>query len=120
MNWLAVFIGGGIGSVLRYGLSLAFRHLELTSFPIATLAANVLSCLLLGWLVFRFSWTEQPTLAALLIVGVCGGFSTFSTFSLETLQLMRSGQTLWAIINVALSIAVCIIILFAWSKTINE
>lgn len=120
MTWLAVFIGGGLGSLLRYALSVFIRQLELSTFPLATLSANILSCLLLGWLVFKLPFSSNPTVVAFLVIGFCGGFSTFSTFSLETLQLMRSGQMAWAVANVLVSISSCLTILFFWSKSLIQ
>ena len=107
MNALVVFIGGGLGSLLRYGLSLAIGS---RGFPIATLAANVAGCFLIG--IFgaagaRFSWSETTRL--LLTVGLCGGFTTFSTFSKESLALLEGGSyglfALYAAGSIAIGIA---------------
>ena len=99
---ICVFIGGGIGSVIRYGISLAKDHLRLnplswlgqTMLPWPTLTANVLGCLLIGLfysLSDRLGWSPEHRL--LLTTGLCGGFTTFSTFSNEGLMLLRSGHT---------------------------
>lgn len=99
---LYVFIGGGTGSVLRYLVSLIQAHLRLnplstlgqTLFPWPTLTANVLGCLLIGLfysLSARLGWSAEVRL--LLTTGLCGGFTTFSTFSNEGLQLLRTGHT---------------------------
>lgn len=119
MNLLLIFLGGGLGSLLRFSLSWLFRSMEITRFPWATLAANFLSCILLGWLVYKLDATKSPLLFAFAVVGVCGGFSTFSTFSLETLELVKNGQMMWAILNVALSLVTCLFILFVWSKSLE-
>lgn len=95
-----VFIGGGFGSVLRYAIALSKEHLRLnplstlgqTVFPWPTLTANVLGCLLIGLfysLSSRLGWSPETRL--LLTTGLCGGFTTFSTFSNEGLQLLRQG-----------------------------
>lgn len=98
---LLVFLGGGCGSVLRYGFVLAKDHLRLnplsalgqTLFPWPTLSANVLGCLLIGLfysLSSRLGWS--PEVRLLLTTGLCGGFTTFSTFSNEGLSLLRTGN----------------------------
>lgn len=98
---LLVFLGGGCGSVLRYGFVLAKDHLRLnplstlgqTVFPWPTLSANVLGCLLIGLfysLSSRLGWS--PEVRLLLTTGLCGGFTTFSTFSNEGLSLLRTGN----------------------------
>ena len=121
MNSLvAVFIGGGLGSVFRYLLSLQIKNLNWIELPIATLGANILSTLILGLVAL----TLKPTMTSqwpilLLTVGFCGGFSTFSTFSLETFQLLKNGQLAWAAANVVFSILACLSILFFLSKTIK-
>ena len=103
----AVFVGGGIGSVLRYALArwaLASGREALWG----TLAANVLACLLLGYLL---SHATPPRAVAgalpwrlLLITGLCGGFSTFSTFSLEALTLAQDGRSGAALAYVSASL----------------
>ena len=100
-----VFLGGGLGSVMRYGLArwaLATGREALWG----TLAANVLACALLGYLLARSDgeWLAQPPARLLLAVGLCGGFSTFSTFSLEALSLLQAGRTGSAIAYVVASI----------------
>lgn len=95
-----VFLGGGIGSLLRYGIArLTAPYAPL--FPYATLLANVLSCILLGYLAglsLRGGLDEPPKL--FLMTGLCGGFSTFSTFSNETFGLLQSGHFALAVLNV--------------------
>ena len=90
MNALVVFIGGGAGSVLRYAVGLCIGT---AAFPWATLAVNICGSLaigLFGGLSERFGWPEAVRLA--LMVGLCGGFTTFSTFSKESLALAQSGR----------------------------
>lgn len=117
---LAVFIGGGLGSVSRYGLSVLFRFLGQTHWPIATFAANMLATIILGIMVFGYKPQAPSSLVFLLITtGFCGGFSTFSTFSLETLFLIKNGQTSWALANVLVSVIMSLFILYFLSKTLK-
>jgi len=110
---VAIFIGGGLGSVSRYGISILGTKLFDYKFPIGTLLANLLSCIVLGLLVGAFQDKfNSEELRALLILGFCGGFSTFSTFSLETLNLMKAGQYWMAALNVIISVLACLFILY--------
>ncbi|OCZ68646.1 protein CrcB, partial [Achromobacter xylosoxidans] len=84
MNLVLVFIGGGLGSAARYGMSLAALRLSWIAFPYATLATNVIGCFVMGLitelLALKFS-VSQPT-RLFLTTGIVGGFTTFSTFAL--------------------------------------
>ena len=103
---LMVFLGGGLGSLFRYGIAYGMKPFEFT-FPYATLAANILSCIVLGFLV-SISTQLSDGVKLFLLVGFCGGFSTFSTFSNETFQLFQSGAHLQALLNIGGSILVCL------------
>ena len=121
MYWLYIFIGGGIGSLLRYAISLiSFRVLTVT-FPIATLISNSLACLILGVIVYAFSGKtiQYEWVQPLLVIGLCGGFSTFSTFSNETVQLFTSGNALMAILNILISLASGIGIIYVFQNTVK-
>ena len=103
--------GGFAGSVLRYALSGAVhRCLPFSHFPFGTLAVNVIGCGLIG-LFAGLADARQvvgPALRLVLFLGVLGGFTTFSTFSLETLALVRDGEPLKAGANVMGSVALCL------------
>ena len=107
MSFLLVFLGGGLGSLGRYGLALWLQPLA-RRFPWATLAANGLACLVLGCVLGLQLRTGLPASWRLLLAtGFCGGFSTFSTFTAETWQLWQNGQAGLALINTAGSLTVC-------------
>ena len=107
---LAIAAGGAIGALLRYWTSLAVHSRLGTGFPYGTLAVNVLGSLLMGflyiWLIERMA--AGPALRAFLLIGVLGAFTTFSAFSMETLNLIEGGQAGKALLNIAVSITVCI------------
>lgn len=116
MNYLLVFLGGGIGSILRYGISHWFPY-NGQGIPWATFLANISACFIVGLsLIFLKDKTGFQDWQLFLITGVCGGFSTFSTFSLETVQLMQMQNYLWAGMNILLSILSCLFILFLFVK----
>ena len=117
-NVLAIFIGGGLGSLVRYGISgFAVARFK-TIFPIATLTSNVLSCIILAvTITFLSSRTDMsPAWKMFIITGFCGGFSTFSTFSYETVELIRSGNTIYAIANILISVVVCAGLVYVIAK----
>jgi CrcB protein len=107
---LAIAAGGAIGALLRYWTSVAVHSRLGTTFPYGTLAVNVLGSLLMGflyvWLIDRFA--AGPALRAFLLIGVLGAFTTFSTFSMETLNLMEAGHPGKALVNVLVSVIVCV------------
>jgi len=100
---LFVGIGGFTGSILRYVISGAIQQLtQSTSFSYGTLAVNVLGCLIIGilsQLAESYGLLTAET-RALLITGVLGGFTTFSTFSNETMNLFRDSETLLGLLNI--------------------
>ena len=110
---LAIFIGGGLGSVARYGISELVKMIWKGQFPLGTLLANLLSCVIIGLLLGYFNnKINSQELRSLILIGFCGGFSTFSTFSKETLELFQNGNAAIAIINIIVSLVFCILILW--------
>lgn len=108
---LAIAGGGAIGAVLRYWVSNSAYDLLGKNFPYGTLVVNVVGSLLMGFLAI---WLLERTfggtaLRAFLLIGLLGSFTTFSAFSLETLNLMENGQLLRALSNALLSVVLCVL-----------
>ena len=106
MRWAALVTGGVAGTVARYALSGFVYRFSGTDFPYGTLAVNLAGCLVIG---FLSSLSEEkfllgPNARLLLMAGFCGAFTTFSTFMLETGNLIRAGEMLRAFANVAVSV----------------
>jgi len=105
-----VGLGGFIGSVSRFWLSsLAYRILG-QDFPYGTLLVNVFGCFLIGFLMafFEERFTVIPNLRVFLTIGILGGFTTFSSFSYETVALLREGSYFVGLLNVFISVFVCL------------
>ncbi|CAN0586633.1 unnamed protein product [Ectocarpus sp. 12 AP-2014] len=105
--YLAVGIGSGVGSALRYGVSLLSHAVLGGYFPWGTLIVNVLGSCLIGYLAATISRSPHGHLVRfqpLLIAGFCGGFTTFSLFSLETLYLVQLGQPWIALVYILISL----------------
>ncbi|HRG32981.1 MAG: CrcB family protein [Saprospiraceae bacterium] len=107
-HFLLVFIGGGTGCCLRYSLGvITFSHPKL--FMVPTLLVNILASCILGFLMYRYiAHPEKEWIRTLLMVGFCGGFSTFSAFSFENFLLLRNGEWLWAAGYAMISVIACL------------
>ena len=113
MNYLWIGLGSALGGMARYGCSgLAARYIG-AAFPWGTLIVNVSGSLVIGFLaalaVADGRLLISPDARAFLMIGLCGGFTTFSAFSIETLDLARDGDWLWAGANVVLSVVLCLL-----------
>ncbi|MDD8058217.1 MULTISPECIES: fluoride efflux transporter CrcB [Shewanella] len=112
-NVLLVAIGGSIGAVLRYLLSIFMIQLFGSSFPFGTLMVNILGSFLMG-VVYALGQLSHvsPEIKALVGVGLLGALTTFSTFSNETLLLMQDGLWHKAILNVLLNVTLCLLMVY--------
>jgi CrcB protein len=104
MNWFYVFLGGGAGAMMRYAIGLAFKSKQ---FPWATLTANLIACILIG-ILFAYQLRDNKSMWLLLAVGLCGGLSTFSAFSLESVELFQQGNYKYAVLNIIISLLGCL------------
>jgi CrcB protein len=104
MNWLIVFLGGGIGSMLRFGVGklIPFKGI---SFPWSTFFSNFLACLIFAFaLIVIQKSPKNDWIQPFVLVGICGGFSTFSTFSFENYQLFQTGNYGILLLNIFVSL----------------
>ena len=104
-KWLLVMLGGSLGAASRYGVSLLSARLLGTQFPYGTLVVNLAGCFLIG-LLFALADRSRlltPDVRLLLITGYLGALTTFSTFSLETVNAGRAGLTLQALTNILIN-----------------
>lgn len=112
-------IGGALGALLRYAVAQLCSDVRLLSLPVGTFAVNLLGCLLLGLLT---GWGEQHAgiprhVMLMLTVGGCGAFTTFSTFSSETIKALETGYVWQAVVYVAASLTFGLL-LFWWGKNL--
>lgn len=114
LNILSVGLGGFIGAVCRYLIGLIPLN-ETTSFPIKTFVINVIGCIIIGAIAVTAAKNSSLNSHLLLFikVGLCGGFTTFSTFALETVDLMKNGNFMLAFTYVLGSVLVGIGVIFA-------
>lgn len=113
MNYLWVAAGSAFGGVLRFWMAASVGRATGGAFPWGTLAVNILGSAFIGW--FATYTAPQgrmivaPEIRLFVMTGICGGFTTFSTFSLETLRLAQDGEWARAAANAALSLSLCLI-----------
>lgn len=116
MNYLIIFIGGGVGSILRYLIGQTVLKYSQNLF-LSTFISNILACLIFA-IYFKistqFSYNEQTKL--LILTGFCGGLSTFSTFGFETFVLLKQQHYLFAFLNVIVSIGIALAMFYFISK----
>ena len=102
----AIALGGATGTLLRYAVGLLLAPATLR-FPLATLLINVSGSFLIGWFA-EYPGLVNPTVRVALIVGLCGGFTTFSAFSLETVRLIERGEVARAAFYAGASVILCV------------
>ncbi|MCA9275575.1 MAG: CrcB family protein [Phycisphaerales bacterium] len=124
LKLVLVFLGGGVGASMRYGAGVLVARLTpegaetphwLAMYPVATMLVNLLGCGLIGlaWGLLGDPKDGNETIRLALIVGVLGGFTTFSSFGWEMLELMQEGRALTAIIYAVLSVGVGLLCAYA-------
>ena len=108
---LLIFFGGGLGSVVRYLLGKCINTWHSYQFPLGTLVVNIAACFILGFIIGLADHRQliSPSTRLFWVVGFCGGFSTFSTFSNETLTLIQTGLTASSLLYIGLSILLCLV-----------
>ncbi len=118
MKWLLIFIGGGLGSALRYSLFTLNKKVNFFQLPVGTIIANILACITMALLLFLISkkYINPSIWSYLGLIGFCGGFSTFSTFSMESAMLIKSGMWWAAALNIVVSMLSCITLLYFFTK----
>lgn len=104
--------------MLRFFTGKMTNYLFPSNLPIGTLVANLGSCIILGIAlgVFKERITSATSAHLFLVTGLCGGYSTFSSFSLESLKLFQEGMILYAVLNIILSVVLCLLILWMFLK----
>ena len=113
-----VFLGGGFGSLSRFGIGKFISNFHISKFPIGTLSANILATLILGLTIFflKDKIDSNNFIKYFVIIGFCGGFSTFSTFSLETITLFKDGFVYYGFVNILMSLSVAFLIIWVLVK----
>lgn len=110
-KYLLIGLGGAAGSLFRYVVSRAVYKFSGETFPYGTLAVNIIGCLLVGFLMsfMQERLAVNSNFRFVLIIGFLGGFTTFSSFSFETFELLRAGSIFAALLNVVYNVVGCLI-----------
>lgn len=106
LKYVLIFLGSGLGGILRFALSGLAQRITQANFPVGTILVNILGCLAAGFLASAFAvrFELRDELRVALMVGFLGGFTTFSAFSLETLALFHQGRQGMGVVNVIVSV----------------
>ncbi len=117
MNFLLVFIGGGLGCILRYLIGLGFQKTNL-SLPLGSFVANVTACVIFAGVLWYCSAKDVSgtALKLLLLTGFCGGLSTFSSFGYETFLLFKQGMLGIALLNILFNTGCCLFIFYLFNS----
>ena len=119
---IPVFVGGGLGAMLRFAISLIVVNKWNSFLPMATLGANLLAILIMG-LTLNFAEAKfeiYPWVRAFVLIGFCGGLSTFSTFSYETILLLKGYHWSYALGNVLISVVLGGLVIYPFVKVITK
>lgn len=110
-NSVLIFFGAGVGGVCRYWVSSAVYGLLGNEFPYGTLIVNISGCLVMGLLsgfILERELSAAPQIRALLLIGLLGGYTTFSSFSIETIYLIENGHWVSGFMNMLASVVICV------------
>lgn len=112
VNYLWIALGGALGSMARYWMSQAVARVADATFPWGTLLVNILGSFVIGWFYTLTlplgPWPTSEAMRLFVMVGICGGFTTFSAFSLQTFDLLRDGENLRALAYIVASVLLCV------------
>lgn len=115
-----IALGGAVGSALRYLIGGAIQRSSASGYPVGTMVVNVAGCFLIGVFVrYLLNMQTSAELRALLVVGFCGGFTTFSTFSFETVGLIEGGEYARAATYIVGSVVLCLVATFAGMAAVS-
>jgi CrcB protein len=116
--WFLIFVGSGLGGITRFAVGKAVQTFWTNAFPLPTLVVNVVACLVLGFVAGKVQakLAYHTEMQMLLMTGFCGGFSTFSTFSLETMKLLEAGKYSYVIGYTVSSMLLCLVAVWVGLK----
>ena len=119
---MPIFLGGGLGAVVRFSISILIVNNFKSFLPLATLIANLVAILVMGLaLYYAESKMETfPWVRAFILIGFCGGLSTFSTFSYETVLLLKGYHWSYALANVLVSVILGVLVIYPFVKTLQK
>ena len=113
LNYLWVGLGGALGSIARYWFSGLIARFFGETFPLGTLLVNITGSFVIGFFAMATSpdgrWLVAPGVRTFFMIGICGGYTTFSSFSLQTLNLAQDKEWLFASLNIAGSVLLCLL-----------